>query len=95
MKLPIPETFRLGPYDIKVRMFKSDEEADERVGTYSTRTQILRLEEGLPDATLQEVFIHEILESINRHYELEIDHTKLNTISMTLGQVIRDLKDDR
>ena len=92
MKIKIPKKFRLGPYDIKVKMFQKAVDSDERMGTYHKYDQLLRLDEGLPDETLQEIFIHELLEAITQHYEIEMKHADMTTIGMTLAQIIRDLK---
>ena len=89
MKLNIPGSIRIGPFDIKVRML--DEKLMESTGEYLPYFKEMHLDETRPEDVTQETFVHEVIEAINRHYEVGLEHKQITVLGMALSQVIRDL----
>ena len=93
MRLPIPETFRLGPFDISVEWFRMEEIGD--IGHYTPASNSIRISKELLDEQKKETFLHEIIEAIDYHYELKLEHSNIMTLAMVLAQVIRDLPKEK
>lgn len=89
MKIPIPEKFRLGPFDVTVKWYDPQEQVD--MGGYVFYSNLIKMDRDLSEDVKQELFVHEIMEGINNHYELGLEHPKITVISAALAQVIRDL----
>ncbi len=89
MRIPIPEKFQLGSFDIHVKMVSADEILT--VGEYRGYSQTIRIDREMNENLLQGVFVHELIEAINDTYELGLEHPKIQVLSMALAQIIRDL----
>jgi len=64
-----------------------------REGTAGTcRTQALEIEidDAIPVSAQEEALVHEIIEAINYHYELELEHNKITVLGAALHQVLAE-----
>ena len=89
MRIAIPEKLRLGPFDVRVKWYKSEEL--RALGHFVPYVNLIQMDSELSEDVQQELFLHELIEGINHHYELGLEHPKITTLSLVLAQVIRDL----
>lgn len=50
----------------------------------------IQLEQTLPDSMKGSVLLHEIIEQINYHYEIGLEHKQITLLESTLYQVLKD-----
>jgi hypothetical protein len=89
MELSIPEKIRIGPIEYDVQM--CNEKEIEHVGTHTPYYSQIRLDGSVNHDLAQTVFLHEIIEAINHHHELKMEHSQMSSLGFALAQVIKDL----
>ena len=95
--MKIPRILKIGGKKIKVRIRKSDYPAEgENVGEWDGNRHTIMLDDlvDAPIERMEECFLHEIIESINELYELNLTHWKITVMSEVLFQIIKDNKLD-
>lgn len=50
----------------------------------------IKLDQSVPNSRREEAFLHEIIEALKYHLELEIEHPDLSALSEGIFAVIRD-----
>ncbi len=91
MKLPIPDKFRLGPFDVRVKWYSPEELKD--LGSFVPYKSLIQMDNDISEDREQELFLHEIMEAINHHYEVGLEHKQITVIAVAIAQVIRDLEE--
>ena len=61
-------------------------------GVMSTAALTIGIDKGLQVSRRREVLLHEILEALNYHLELNLEHPVINQLSEGLYQVLADNK---
>lgn len=89
MELPIPDKVRIGAIEYDVQM--CSEKEIEHCGTHTPYYCQIRLDGSVNHDLTQSVFLHEIIEAINHHHELRLEHSQMTSLGFALAQVIRDL----
>ncbi len=89
MELPIPNKVRIGAIEYDVQM--CGEKEIEHAGIHSPYYCQIRLDGSINHDLVQTVFLHEIIEAINHHHELGLNHSQMSSLGFVLAQVIRDL----
>ena len=84
-----PKTVRIGPFDYKYKEINTFASCGV-VGECSFYTLEITVLESLPKGKKLEALIHEIVEGINEHNELNLDHHVIQTVSNNLTQVLLD-----
>ena len=92
MRLWIPEKLRIGPIEYDVQM--CNEKEIEHAGTHTPYYCSIRLDGSVNHDLMQAVFLHEIIEAINHHHELKMEHSQMTSLGFALAQVIRDLPEE-
>lgn len=90
----IPDKIRIGGYDVEVKMVDNLVNDRQHLGEYFPRTQEIHIDQAQTKQSMQETFIHEIIEAIKSIYDLEMEHSVLTLLSTCLHQVLRDNKID-
>jgi hypothetical protein len=64
------------------------------LGCAKCESQLLqiKIDGSMPESRIEEALLHEIIEAINYHLEIELEHNKLTAISEVLYGVIKDNK---
>lgn len=87
------DTIKIGGYFVTVVEDANLIANSARIGEYSPVEQVIKLSKGLTHQQRKETLIHEILESINDIYELNLDHDEqLCKLSVVIHQIIEDNK---
>ena len=92
MELPIPDKIRIGAIEYDVQM--CTEREIPTCGEHTPYYSSIRLDGSVNHDLVQAVFLHEIIEAINHHHELKMDHSQMTSMGFALAQVIRDLKEE-
>ncbi len=88
----IPKAVRIMGHDYVVSMTPRLFTSDDTSGVCDTAIHKITLDSNFAESHVAETFLHEILEALNYHLELELKHAKLNALSEGLFQVLRDNK---
>ena len=59
-------------------------------GYFCAKSNVISLDKDLGLGTQKEILIHEILEGLNYHLELNLEHNVINSLGSGLNQVIED-----
>ena len=59
-------------------------------GEISFMEQVISIDSSLKEDKQHETLLHEIIEALNNHHELELEHHKISTLAVGLFQVLRD-----
>ena len=92
MELPIPDKVCIGAIEYDVQM--CNEKEIDAVGTHAAYYSSIRLDGSVNHDVTQAAFLHEILEAINHHHELRLEHSQITSLGFALAQVIRDLPEE-
>lgn len=90
MELPIPDKIRIGPYDVEIQIGEETLTAPAS-GEALPYYNLIKLDGSRTIPMIQETYIHEILEMLNHHMEIKLEHSQISNLSYGLAQVIRDL----
>ena len=87
--MQIPSEIMIAEHIVKIGIYK-DCRRIQSSGEYNNWYREIMLNmEGTPEDVQAETFLHEIHESINRIFNLELDHKTLTLLSEILFQTIR------
>lgn len=86
----IPDKIKVGGFIINV--LKKPDLMVERnhLGEYHSKYQEIHIEQSSTKQQMEETLLHEIMEAINYHYNLSLEHEKLSLIATVLHQVVKD-----
>jgi len=62
------------------------------LGTFCGNDSIIKLDNDLKLEVEQKTLLHEIIESINYQFELDLEHNKISTLETALFGIIKDNK---
>ncbi len=88
----IPKVVKIMGHEYAISMTPRLFASDATSGVCDTARHTITLDENFAESHVAETFLHEILEGLNYHLELELKHAKLNALSEGLFQVLRDNK---
>ena len=92
-KLTLPNWIKIGPYDCEVK-FVRIEEGEGRLGDYSSRTNMIRIDSSMSDRRrIVETLLHEVLHAIYYSYTLspgDGEERVVSVLSTGLAAVLRD-----
>jgi len=89
MRLKIPDQFPIGPHKVKIRWSNADCEKEDAYGYFKYGPNEIVLREDLlttdpSGGLLIETVIHEVLEAIVCHYDIEMTHQTIQTIGLAM-----------
>ena len=87
--ITLPDTVKIGPYDIKVEVVDNLAVDREHGGEYSPRELKISLDSSLRKRH-GEILMHEIIEAINDIYNLNIEHEDMVVLGIALYQLLKD-----
>lgn len=93
MILRIPNSIKIGPYNVPVKLFDEKRETNGEVnlGSFNTvENYEIELWTGMGDEKTSGIFMHEVVEGICEIHGLELNHEQISTIAVALYQVIKD-----
>lgn len=98
-KMKIPKTLKIGgrTYQIIIRN-RSKDDGVNAVASANSFFQKIFIDSDFLQEGKESALIHEIMESINGHNDLRMEHQSLQTLSEQLYQVLKDnklLKEDK
>jgi hypothetical protein len=64
----------------------------DNIGTMDPKHSVIRLSTGMPQSVQESVLMHEIVEAINSHLELKLEHPQITALSTVIFQVLRENK---
>jgi hypothetical protein len=89
--MKIPRKIKILGHDYKVETIDWIEGARSD-GTCCNATATISIDTRLPRTRQEEVFIHEIIEAINFHLELELKHPQITALASSLYSVLKEIK---
>lgn len=69
---------------------KTLEELDGNAGYWDSNNLTLSIAKNLPLELFNSTLLHEILEAINYHLELELKHNQIMSIEVGINKVLKD-----
>ena len=84
----IPDKIKILGYDYTIKMIDLNE--TEKFGTQDMNTLTIRLNENKAQSQIDSTLLHEIIEAINFHLGLELNHYQINALEAGLYQVLKD-----
>lgn len=89
----IPDKVKIGAYNYSIIIDDKLALKNGTQGTQCANTLEIKLDAGIALQNRESTLLHEIIEAINYHYELKIEHHVISTLESTLYQVIKDNPD--
>ncbi|MGD0535920.1 MAG: hypothetical protein ABR999_10870 [Methanoregula sp.] len=89
----IPETIRIGGYDVKIEYVNNMIPDSAAYGQYIPRMKTIQLDPGVCEQQKHSTFIHELLEAIVEIYELDAlkeNHHEIVLLGEALYQLLKD-----
>jgi hypothetical protein len=90
--MTIPKKIKISGYEYKVIECKNDARDENRNGWHNSSTYEIGIDPDLPEQVKSSTFLHEIIEAINCHNELGLEHNKVMILENCLYQVLKDNK---
>ena len=87
----IPEEISLGPFVISVIYQDSLIAEREAYGEWSGNTLEIRIQSGMEESKTREAFFHELLEAINEFYVLNLEHSAIKILGVSLAQALEGI----
>jgi len=87
----IPKSVKIGGFNYDIILGDIAANRD-KYGEISTLYSTITIEKNMTHQKQEETLLHEVLESIDSHYELDLKHSVLQTICFAMIQVVRDNK---
>jgi hypothetical protein len=81
---------KIGGYDYKVRLEKHWNRDNGASGSQCGNALEIYIDPDFPEQNKESTLLHEIIEAINYHYSLHIEHDKIMVLEATLYQVLKD-----
>jgi len=88
--MKIPNKVKIGGYTYDIEIDKTLALKSGYQGTQCSNTLEIKIDGGIAQQNKESTLIHEIIEAINYHYELKLEHTVISTLESALYQVITD-----
>lgn len=86
----IPKILTIGPFEIKVLKKKDLILERNSFGEYHPKLQEIWIDEGNNDQQEYETFIHEVVEAVNGIFNLQLEHDKIQVLSIGIAQALKD-----
>ena len=90
-KMKIPKTIKIGGFNYQVILkdrYKEDGSTD--LGTHSVHQLKIWIDREMVQQQQEETLLHEIIEAINDHNDLKLEHNQISGISNNIYQVLKD-----
>ncbi len=88
----IPDKIKIGAYDYEIKMVDDlhKTNGNGNPATITSKHQIIWIDTTQHIQEQESSLIHEILEAIDYHYAIKLDHDKLSVLETALYQVFKD-----
>ena len=86
----IPDTIKILGYDYNIDYEDSFNEGHEEMGRCCAPKQQITINEKLHDEQQASTLLHEIIEALNYHMEIGLEHNAIMNLEAGLYQVIKD-----
>ena len=89
----IPESVKIGAYQVKVNLVKNQISDEQKFGCYNARLKLMTIDPDVSDPVKFSVFLHEMFEVIADIYDiraLQEDHHAITLLETALHQIVRD-----
>jgi hypothetical protein len=86
----IPNKLKIGGYNYSVKLDPKLIRDNGHQGSQCANGLEILIDPNLPKENQESVMLHEILEAINYHYALNLEHDKIMVLETALYQVIKD-----
>lgn len=84
----IPDKVKILGYDYSVKLIDLNE--TEKFGTQDMNTLVIRLNKNKHPSQIKSTLLHEIIEAINCHLSLDLNHNQINALEAGLYQALKD-----
>jgi hypothetical protein len=84
----IPDKVKIGGHTWEVKTIHEDEMQDNAITYFNSHT--IKINGTKPKSRQESAFIHELIEVINFHYGINMEHQNIEILEETLYQVIID-----
>ena len=88
--MKIPKTIKILGHEYKVETIDWVE-GTRNNGLCCTNKTIISIDNRLPRTRREETFIHELVEAIDHHLELELKHPQITAVSSALYSVLKEI----
>lgn len=88
----LPKKLKIAGYNYKVRHCKNDARDENRTGWHNSNNNEIGIDPDLKEEIQQSTLLHEIIEAINYHNELKLEHPQISILETNIFQVLHDNK---
>tara|TARA_Y100000588_G_scaffold81218_1_gene85358 strand:+ start:4248 stop:4541 length:294 start_codon:yes stop_codon:yes gene_type:complete len=86
--IPFPKYIKLGGHKIKIVRVPGLVQEQSAFGEWDDGKLCISIDAGLSTSLAWETLIHETVEGINSHAELELEHHKIQCLGLLLHQAL-------
>lgn len=87
--MPIPARIKFLGHEYEILQVSANE-LEGYNGDAWFKLHRIRIDKDIPESRKQSTFLHEILEVINSHFDLKLDHHVIECLEETLYAVLKD-----
>lgn len=88
--MDIPKRLKVLGHEVEVKYEKNYARDESRTGSSSANSLEILLDPSFSQSVIETTFIHEIIEQLNYHLELHLEHSTISQLEAGLYQVLRD-----
>lgn len=90
----IPKKIKVAGYNMEVVMIndRTSDHGDSSPATFNSRRGKIWIDKAQSREQQESSLIHEILEALDYHYELKLEHRTISILETALYQVLKDNK---
>ena len=88
--MDLPQRLKIGGFEYSVVLEENFAAGTHYFGLIKPMTQEIVLDKRLHPTRYGETLLHEIVEAINNHCELDLEHRQISALAFQLHQVLRD-----
>lgn len=94
----IPNKLNIGGINVIIKQYKdnaflpNNDKRNGLSGSCDYEKLLISLAVNRPEPLISEILLHEIIEFINIHYNINLNHDQIDMIGVTLRQVLHDNK---
>ena len=90
--MKIPKKVRVLGHWYKVEIQKEDASGNDNLGTHWGKFLKMWLSSNQCKEKMEETFLHEIIEAVNYHLDLDLKHPQISGLSQSFHQIFKDNK---
>ena len=88
--MKIPDKIKIGGHDVDVKIVSPADLGPDVGGDFQGQYNLIRISNDSVESCMARTLMHEIVEWISGHHELNMEHSQVTSLAENLFQVLRD-----